>query len=139
MSHNVLRFEGLDELRDALRALPTELTGEASHEIIGAANGAAADIKRAYPVGTGNLRDGVDVIHERGPFHAGATVRNTSKHAFIFENGTQTRRTSQGWNRGAMPSGRVFIPRMIRARRRMYEQLKALLVRKGLSVTGDAG
>jgi len=38
-----------------------------------------------------------------------------------------------------MPPGRVFIPTMIKIRRRMYDDLKAMLARAGLKVTGDAG
>lgn len=134
-----LHWSGLEELRAELRRLPAELTGEASHIVEGAANAAAADIKAAYPVRTGNLRDGLTVTHfDQGRFSAGAIVKNKAKHAYIFEIGTQTRHTAIGANRGSMPPGRVFIPRVIRARRRMYELLKALLVRKGLLVSGDA-
>lgn len=137
---NELRFAGLEELKAALRRLPEELTGEATHIAIGEANGAAADMKRAYPVVRGKLLNSLVVTHfEKGKFIGGAVLKNTAPHAWIFENGTQVRRDSRGRNRGAMPPGRVFIPRMIRARRQMYAQLKALLVRKGLSVSGDAG
>ena len=139
MARNQLTFTGLEELKAALRALPAELTAEASHIIEGAANAVAYDIKAAYPVYTGNLRDHLTVTHQaRGRFGAAALVQNTAKHAWIFENGTQARHTQFGANRGAMPPGRVFIPRMIKARRAMYERLKDLLVRHGLRVTGEA-
>jgi hypothetical protein len=138
-SNNQLRFDGLAELRAALRELPSDLTSEASHIVEGAANSAAADIKPAYPVRTGHLRDGLTVTHfDQGKFSTGAIVKNTAPHAFMFENGTQVRHTDIGANRGSMPPGHVFIPRVIRARRRMYEELKALLVRSGLQVSGDA-
>jgi hypothetical protein len=137
VSTNQLKFDGLAELRAALRSLPSDLTVEASHEVQGAANGAAADIKRAYPVRTGRLRDGVVVTHvDQGKYSAGAIVKNTAKHSAIFENGTQARHNSIGANRGAMPPGHVFVPRIIRARRAMYERLKAMLARRGLVVTG---
>jgi len=133
-----LVFDGLAELREQLRNLPSDLTAEATHEVEGAANGAAAEIKRAYPVRTGNLRDGVIVTHvNQGKYAAGALVKNTSKHAFIFENGTQTRHNDLGANRGAMPPGNVFIPAAIRARRLMYEKLKAIVARAGFTVSGD--
>lgn len=139
MSQNRLVLNGLDELRQALRTLPADLTAEASHLIEGVANGAAADIKAAYPVRTGNLRNHLTVTHfERGRFSAGAIVKNTAKHASIFEHGTQARHTAIGAHRGSMPPGHVFVPRMIRARRRMYQGLKDLLSRHGLLVSGDA-
>lgn len=139
MSSVQFKFEGLDELKAALRNLPEELTAEAGYIIEGAANAAAVDIKGAYPVRTGNLRNGVHVTHfSRGRFSAGAIVKNTAKHAHIFERGTQARHNAIGANRGSMPPGNVFIPRIIRARRRMWQQLKELLTRKGLLVTGEA-
>ena len=138
MSNNRLVFRGLDELRAALRRLPDELTMEASRIVEGAANGAAADIKAAYPVRTGNLRDHIVVTHrEKGKWAAGAIVKNTAKHAWMFENGTQARHNAIGANRGSMPPGHVFIPRVIKARRLMYQQLRDLLERKGLRVTGE--
>jgi hypothetical protein len=139
VANNRLQFTGLAELRAALRNLPAELTVEASREVEGAANGAAADIKRAYPVRSGNLRDGLIVKEsDRGRFHAGSVVVNTSRHSHLFEYGTQTRQNRIGANRGAMPPGNVFVPAVIRARRLMYDRLKALLERNGLVVSGDA-
>jgi hypothetical protein len=136
MSRNSLKFQGLEELRAALRNLPAELTAEATRIVEGAANGAAADIKRNYPVRTGHLRDHLTVTHyDQGKFSTGAIVKNTSPHAWMFENGTQARHTAIGANRGAMPPGHVFIPRITRARRLMWTQLKELLTRKGLLVT----
>lgn len=138
MSNNRLTFSGLDELRAALRQLPAELTGEASHIVEGAANGAAASIKAGYPSRTGDLRDHVTVETMQSGFSTGAVVKNTSKLAYIFENGSQARHTAIGANRGSMPPGHVFIPIVIRKRRQMYEQLKDLLTRHGLQVSGDA-
>jgi Bacteriophage HK97-gp10, putative tail-component len=140
VSQNRLVINGLDELRQALRELPHELAAEASHIVTGAANGAAADIKAAYPVRTGNLRDHLSV--ESFPASgagAKAVVKNTARHAVLFENGTQARHTKIGANRGAMPPGHVFVPRVIKARRRMYQELADLLRRQGLQVSGDVG
>lgn len=135
-----LKFEGLDELRKQLQNLPGELTSEASNEVQGAANGAASEMKRSYPVHEGKLRDGVSVQPvNAGRFGAGVIVKNTAKHAVIFENGTQVRQNRAGANRGAMPPGHVFVPAAIRARRLMYERLKAMVARAGFRVTSDAG
>lgn len=138
MSNNRFQFEGLDELREALRALPQELAGEASHIIEASKNGAEADIKAAYPDRTGDLRDHLTSSLETSGVAVVGVVKNTSKLAWIFENGTQARHNALGANRGSMPAGHVFIPVIIRYRRQMYENLKALLVRKGLLVSGDA-
>lgn len=143
MSNNRIVFDGLTELREALRTLPADLTGEASHIVEAAANGAATDIKRDYQAklkheGSGHLVAGVTVTHfESGRFSAGAIVKNTAKHAWMFENGTQARHTAIGANRGAMPPGHVFIPVAVRARKAMYTQLADLMTRHGLLVSGS--
>jgi len=135
-----LTITGLEELRAALRTLPTELAGEAQHVVVGAANGAAADIRGAYPVRTGNLRDHVTVRDlPSGPTGAAAKVVSSARHAALFEVGTQARHTSIGANRGTMPPGHVFVPRVIRARRLMVQQLVDLVRRAGLTVTGYGG
>ncbi len=141
MSHNTLRFDGLNELRAQLRQLPEDLAGEASHIIEGVANGVASDVKRHYPIGkTGNLVRGVIVTHFEGSkVAAGAIVKSAAKHAWIFEHGTRQRRNAKGANRGRMPEapeGQRMIPVVIRARRRMYELLFDMLRRHGLQV-GD--
>jgi hypothetical protein len=134
-----IQLSGFDELKAALRRLPDDLTAEAGHITEAAANAAAVDIRRAYPVRTGNLRNHVTVTHfEKGRFSAGAIVKNTATHAWIFENGTQARHTDLGSNRGSMPPGHVFVPIAIRERRRMYDRLKDLLARRGLVVDGNA-
>lgn len=137
---NTLRFDGLAELREELRNLPADLTGEAGHIVEAAANGAAATIKREYPVRTGNLRDHltVTITSGSGQYSVRGVVQNTAKHAWLFENGSQARHTDIGANRGSMPPGHVFIPNIIRERRRMYDDLKDLLTRHGLVVSGDA-
>lgn len=139
MSHNRLVFHGLEELKADLRNLPAELASEASQIVVESANGAATEIVATYPERTRNLKRGVKVQMLTGTrFFVGAVVKNTAKHAWIFENGTQARHTALGANRGAMPAGRVFVPTVLRWRRRMYEQLTALLERHGLRVTGRA-
>ena len=132
-------FDGLAELKAALRTLPQDLAAEASHIIEAAANASFADIKAAYPKRTSNLREGLTLeILPTGAFAAGFILKNKSPHAWIFENGTQARHTALGANRGSMPPGHVFLPIVIRRRRAMYTgPLTDLLVRNGLLVTGD--
>jgi hypothetical protein len=132
---NEVRWDGLEEYRELLRALPEALAQETAHLVEAAANGAALDIRRAYPVRTGKLRDRVTVTRlNKGKYGTGLIVKNTAPHAWLFENGTQARHTALGANRGSMPPGHVFIPLAIKARRRLYGQVKDLLVRKGALV-----
>jgi hypothetical protein len=140
VSNNRLVFDGLAELREQLRSLPADMTGEASNIIDATANGAAVEIRTAYGGHrvTGRLQDGVVVTHvDKGKYSAGAIVKNTAKHAGIFENGTQARHTDLGANRGSMPPGHVFVPIVIRKRREMYGKLQAMLERMGLTVSGS--
>lgn len=138
MANNRIVWDGLEDLKAALRALPAELAADASSIVTGAAQEAADAIRSAYPARTGNLKDHVLVTGvSAGTYGAGAVVKNTAKHAWIFENGTQARHTSLGANRGSMPPGHVFIPTVIRKRREMYERLKAVLVSHGLVAAGD--
>jgi hypothetical protein len=138
MSGFSMRIDGLDDLRALLRRLPAELRDEATGIVQGSANAAAEEIRAAYPDRTGNLRDHVFVSTTvEGTFGVGARVRNTAKHAWLFENGTQTRQTALGANRGAMPAGNVFIPRVIRHRTEMMRALRAMVEAHGLTVTGS--
>lgn len=132
-------FDGLTELRAALRNLPAHLAEEAEDVIDNRAELAKSEIVQRYPRRTGNLRNGVRVKNlPSGPFGAGRQIENRAAHAHLFEHGTQARHTRLGANRGSMPPGNVFIPAVVRHRRQMYQELKALLVREGLVVTGDA-
>jgi hypothetical protein len=133
-----LFFEGLAELRAELRRLPGDLAAEATTIIFARAERAKADIVAAYPERSGDLKNHVSVSKANaGKYGAGVFIKNTAKHAWLFENGSQARHTAIGANRGAMPPGHVFVPIVMRQRRAMYADLKALLARKGLQVRGD--
>lgn len=132
-------FDGLQELVDGLRAMPDGLAADADHIVQAHANRAALAIKQGYPYRTGDLVTHVFVSQfDHGKVSTGWVVKNTSKLAYIFENGTQARHTQLGADRGSMPPGHVFVPPIVRERRAMYEDLKDLLVRYGLVVRGDA-
>ncbi len=141
MSSNRLVFDGLQELRAALRKLPADLAGEGGHIVEAAGNAAVVEARRGYLQHrrTGKMAGRVGVTHRRNRDGATAIVTNTDPQALTFEVGSQARHTDIGANRGSMPPGNVFYPAMRRHRRWMWEQLKALLVRHGLLVTGDAG
>lgn len=140
MANNRFTWSGLAELKAALRALPAELAGEGAHIVEARGNGAASTIKSGYPSRDGELRDKLTVEHTRSRFGARSVVKNTSIYALPFDLGSQVNRvTAQGWNRGRMPANPIFSQTMRRERRGMWGDLKALLTRKGLLVTGDAG
>jgi len=149
-----LRFDGMAEFRAALRKLPEDLAGEASNIVEATANGVAAQVRGNYPIGpTGNLVRGVTVTHfENRKVAAGAIVKSVAKHAWIFERGTKVRSGAGGnergrgsrrgnrlANRSAMPEApesQQMVPVVVRYRRRMFEQLFAMLRRHGFTV-GD--
>ena len=130
-------WTGLEELKADLRALPEALAGEGAHIVEGRANGATATIKRGYPTRTGELRDKLTVTHTRNRFGASSVVRNASKYADEFEHGTQARHTAIGANRGPMPANPLFTQTIMRERRGMYDDLRDLLTRHGLQVSGN--
>jgi hypothetical protein len=132
-------WTGLEEYRAELARLPDDCTGEAANLIEAAANGVAHDIKAAYPARTGKLRDKVTVTHvpSGGRLKTGSVIKNTARHAAVFEHGSQARHTSLGANRGSMPPGKVFVPRIVRARRTLTQQLKDMVARHGAKVSGE--
>lgn len=138
MSNNRIKWEGLNELRTALRQLPVELSGDASEFVEHAAEITASSLRQSYPLGdTGNLRAGVKVSTERSQFGVKGVVKSTSPHSHLWEFGTQSRRTRQGWSRGRSPEHRRdgLIPIAQRNRRQMYRQLVELVKRAGFQVS----
>lgn len=137
-----VQFKGLDELRASLRRLPQEMRDEAFVLIIRTGDAASEEIRAAYEAAkvSGNLARGVRVepLPSTGRFGAAVRVKSTAKHAFLYENGTQTRKTNLGANRGAAPPGRVFVPIMQRRRRQMHELLVDIVRRAGFEVRNAA-
>ncbi len=145
MSRSRIVFTGIEEFRAALRQLPEELASEGSHIVQENANAAEAEIKAGYSqhVFSGNLMDHLyQVTRGSGAFGTAIVIRNTAKHAWLFENGSDARHyvTVKGTRHetGKMPPFHVFIPAMIRCRRRMYEELAGLMRDHGLRVSGEA-
>jgi hypothetical protein len=140
------QFEGLEELKEALRNLPAELAGEASRIVEGAANGIIVDMRAEYP--PGELRDRLyQSSLSSGPFGVGVLIKNTSPAARLWDNGTVLRHTSGG-QRAGHPTGAewggraegppfTFKRNMVKGRYRMLVQFKALLERAGLLVEWD--
>jgi len=136
-------LSGLDALRDALRRLPAELVVDGAKIIQVAADDMARQLQSAYPIGpprpnvpSGNLRSQVRVDLKIDKVSARATVRNTAKHAWLFQHGSKKRAWKNGKNTGAMPAKPIFIPIAIVERREMTDALIDLVTRAGLTVTG---
>lgn len=134
-----LRIDGLTELRAALKRLPPDLVREAAVIVDAQAGAAAREMAAAYPVHTGNLRNQLRLELASDAVSASARIRNTAKHAYIFEKGTGPRHWASGKSTGRMPAGRVFIPIAMQRRRIMLTALIDLVERAGLHVSGAAG
>jgi hypothetical protein len=135
---NRIVWSGLDEFGAQLKALPIALVDEATPIVVGAADGAKSDMH--YP---GDLGDRVFVkTIPVGPFGAKAVVTNPHALAIIFEYGTEARHylTTKGVKHltGRMPAFHTFVRAVLPRRRAMVDALKALLVKYGLTVSGDA-
>jgi hypothetical protein len=129
-------FDGMAALIADLQRLPAEFRQEAGRIVDATADQMADAVRRAYPeesrsaTGTGKLRDGVKV--DKGDTAGGelrARVRNTARHAHLYERGTVQRFTGRGANRGTMPARPTFIPEAVRARARMVGQLIGIVRR----------
>lgn len=138
MSNNRLTYDGMEEFKQALRQLPEEMSQEGGDIVIARAEEAGDDIKTAYEASavTGDLAKKVRVKVLSRDAGAAAVVESTARHAYIFENGTQIRKTKAGKNLGAMPPANIFVPTVIRKRRAMVDDLKGLMTSKGLEVSG---
>jgi hypothetical protein len=138
MSDNRLNYDGMEEFKQALRQLPAELSQDGGDIVVRHAEDAGDDIRSQYAASavTGDLAKKVRVRVLSREAGAAAIVESTAKHAYIYENGTQIRKTKNGKNLGAMPPAHVFVPTVIRARRAMVGDLKDLMTNKGLEVTG---
>lgn len=130
------RWEGLDDFKRELRAMPRVATDGARERASSGASKAADEIRANYPSRTGRLKNGVRVIvRETGPLAVHVDVVNTAPLAWIFEHGSDLRHSAIGADRGRMPAGNVFEPRAIRWRQWFDEQLVTLLTSLGLTVT----
>jgi hypothetical protein len=146
---NRIQWTGLTELRAWLRNLPEHLTNEASGIVSSSVQHAFTEIYNGYPIGpTGNLRRGLKM---RLPGEGGSGMRASSKalgvnailynhapHAWFYDNGTATRRSStRPGGLGYMKPTHLFVRTAIKWRTAMYARLVFMLEREGLIVTGS--
>lgn len=121
-------WTGLDEYEQFLINEPDDVV-RAADDIMGkAVRAAAAEIKAAYPVRTGRLRDGVKVLTRSAGLRVHHAVLNDAPYANYFEYGTRF-----------MAAGKVFVPVVLRRRRDAIRKIIAFLEARNLKVSGDAG
>ncbi len=156
MSSFRVTFEGMNELRDALSKLPEDLTQQSRLVVQASAREASNETVLAYPVRRTNLSPGykrkspwfppgilrgrVTVTDRSTNVSAVYQVKSAAPHASLFENGNEGRKryNSKGQNRGAMPAAQTserMIPKVVRIRARMYEQLKEIVRLAGFEVS----
>jgi Bacteriophage HK97-gp10, putative tail-component len=122
-------WRGLDEHARALAELPTLVQAKGDAIVTEQARAALTEIRAAYPVRTGRLRDSLTLQETTRRGAAVVTVINTASYALPFEYGHRTRLEGQP----ARAAGKVFVPATIRARRGMWRGLGRLA--RALSLT----
>jgi HK97 gp10 family phage protein len=85
-----LRIDGLDEFLAELERLAPELTAEARSEQAQEAERIAANLRAAYPIVTGELRNSVQVARasSTSPHRVFTRIAVTARHAAFYEFGT---------------------------------------------------
>jgi hypothetical protein len=123
---NDLKLTGFDELRRDLLVFPTASRDVAAGMIAVACERTKELVQAAYPVITGALRDGVEVMARVGRGIAAVrTVSSTSGHAMFYEFGTRHSRPHP-----------TFVPITQRERRATTQDIAAYVETQGITVTG---
>lgn len=136
-----MEWRGMDELQKELRALPEESKSEAEKIIEGHVNAAYVTIKRVYEAhrftGTLSNRLTISPIRKSGQLVAGLVLRSGSPLAWLFDNGSMARHyvTENGVTHvtGRMPARHIFGRTVGFAKRRVLQDLKDMLLRRGAS------
>ena len=132
-----LTIDGLTEFQQELQRLPATLRDQARVIVQATADATEATVRAAYPVRTGNLRDGFKQLPRDPTWGARITLSNTAPHAFLYEYGSEMRQTKLGHPTGRMPAAKVFVPEVIDERRKMIlDQLIPMVEAEGLDVRG---
>jgi len=146
MSRATVVWDGLEEYKEQIRTLPAECAKEARNFIEGAVNGAYVTISTVYGQHrvTGNLQKGLKILPLKvsGEYTTGLELRSAAPHAWLFEHGSQGRHytTVHGVRHvtGRMPPTPIFNGTIGKAKRKLVEQLKDMVIRRGAtSVSGE--
>lgn len=135
-----LKWDGLEEYREELKQLSDVCKAEAGALIEENVNGAYVTISQFYGAHrvTGTLQKGLRIKTLKG----GLELRSDSPLAGIFDNGTQARHyfeiSGVKHLTGRMPATHIFSRTVERARQKLAQQYKEMLLRHGAaSVTDD--
>lgn len=133
-------WDGLKEYLAELKQLPAESEREAGKLIEGGVNAAFVTIKQVYVAHrhTGALAKRLTIA----PIKGGLQLKNTSPIAWLFDNGSQARHWASGKSTGRMwgktPPTHIFARTVGQERRRLTNQFKDMLLRRGAAtVTGE--
>ena len=146
MSRAFVVWNGLAEYKEQLRTLPEACTGEALHVIEGGVNGAYQAISQVYGehhfTGTLQKRLRISPLKVNAQFTTGLTLTSGSPLAWLFDHGSQARHyvTENGVTHatGRMPPTPIFVSTVVKTKRKIVEQLKDMVLRRGASaVSGE--
>jgi len=141
-----MEWRGLKELQEELRRLPEDCHMEAAKVVEAHVNAAYVTIARVYGrhVFTGTLlrRLTLSPLRVSGGMITGVVLRSGSPLASLFDRGTQVRHyiTVNGKKHltGRMPATHIFSRTVGFTKRRILEDLKNMLIRRGaVKVTGE--
>ena len=131
-----MRFTGMAQLHAALHGMPARLRDEAEPIVETAARRTYAAARSTYEahVWKGNLLRGLRMLKTSSATAIRWEVYNSAPHAWMVENGTVQRQTSQGWDRGIGPPMHALIAPARRHRATMQTALADMLRREGFLI-----
>jgi hypothetical protein len=140
----VIKFTlgGVAVEQSKFKQFPSFLAAQAQAALVSLATSVAADIAGAYAAlgGTGQLAAGMVVKSQPRKTKARVVIANRVKWSAGYEFGTKSRYTKKTKAyRGYIPrspTGRIFVPRIMKARETMIPKVAAIMRAEGLTVTG---
>lgn len=133
---------GVAVQQSKFKQFPSFLAARAQAALLSLGTTVAADIGGAYAAlgGTGQLAAGIVVRSQPTKNKARVVIANRVRWSAGYEFGTKRRQTKKTHaNRGAIPhapTGRIFVPRVMKARETMLTRVAAIMRDEGLTVTG---
>jgi hypothetical protein len=142
-----IKWSGLDELLQQLTDAPRDIRDEGLQIVRKHTEAGAEELRQHYPEEshsaarvsrgerTGVLRARVRTLFPSGTILIGL-ILSAAPHSHLWHWGTRQRKTSKGYNRGAMPAAKPepLVPIANKHRERMFEELKQMLQRFGFQV-----
>jgi hypothetical protein len=140
----VIKFTlgGVAVTQSKFKQLPSFLAARAQAALVALGSTVAADIGGAYGAlgGSGELAAGMVVRSQPQKNKARVVIANRVRWSAGYEFGTKRRQTKKTHaNRGSIPhapTGRIFVPRVMKAREQIVPRVAAIMRAEGLTVTG---